>query len=124
MAELIDELKQKYDYVLMDTPALLPFADTEILAQYADGLIMVVRQAFAKKSALQTGNKFLALYPDKTIGCIVNHTNDDSNYGYYDFSHRSNSFIRSEKPKTFDTFGQFGRRKPKNEIFIEESDLH
>jgi tyrosine-protein kinase len=123
MIELIDELKQKFDYVLLDTPALLPFVDTEILAQYADGLIMVVRRGFAKRNAVETGNRFLALYPDKTLGCIVNNSRDTGNYGYYHDQRRSVSSTRSEKSKTNDLLGQLGWRKPQNGTSTNETDL-
>jgi capsular exopolysaccharide synthesis family protein len=110
MAELVEELKKKYDYVLLDPPALLSFTDTEILAQYADSLIMVVRQGLAKKTAVQSGSKFLALYPDKTLGYIVNGTKDEGDYGYYQLQHRSKLSKRSQEPKISSVFERFGIR--------------
>jgi capsular exopolysaccharide synthesis family protein len=124
MADLIGELKQRFDYVLIDSPALLPFSDTEILAQYTDSLMMVVRQGFATRDAIQTGNRFLAMYPDKTIGCIVNNTKEAGHYGYYNLQNRPDSFLRSKKTKTFSGFGQFGIQKPRNETFLKKSGLH
>jgi len=92
MVELIAKLSQTFDYVLIDTPAILPFSDTEILAHYASGLILVVRQAHAKPEAIQAANKLLALFPDKAIGCIVNQIKDhNGNYGYYRYQVKSES---------------------------------
>ena len=53
MAKLIDRLCQKFDYVLLDSPAILSFADTEILAYIANGLILVVRRAYTKRESVQ-----------------------------------------------------------------------
>ena len=127
MAELIEDLKQEYDYVLLDTPALIAFADIEILVQYADGMIMVVRQAFAKREAIKTGIKFLALYPDQVFGCIANQTMDNGNYGYYSqhySRHRSDLFPRSEKLKNFAKSGGAGKQEPKNDAFLKNDDLN
>jgi capsular exopolysaccharide synthesis family protein len=127
MAKLIDELKQEYDYVLIDSPAMLSFADVEILVQYADGLIMVVRQAYARREAIQTGVRFLALYPNQAIGCIANQTTDDGNYGYYSrhySQHRLYSDKMSEKPKSSAIFGQTGKRKLKKDAFLKDGDLN
>jgi capsular exopolysaccharide synthesis family protein len=123
MVDLIEKLKQKFDYILLDAPALLPFADTEILAQYADGVIMVVRQGFAKRKAIQTGQRFLALYPDKIIGCIVNHTKDVSDYGYYDLHHRSYPSVRTQRPRSLGMFKQDEIQKPKSESIVDERNL-
>jgi capsular exopolysaccharide synthesis family protein len=83
MFQLIEKLSERFDYVLLDTPAFLAVADVTKLAPYADGLILVVRREHARREAIQSTNKFLALYPDRVIGRIVNQTEDNSNYGYY-----------------------------------------
>ena len=43
MAALLDELRQRYDYVLLDTPSALPFPDVGILRDLVDGFVVVVR---------------------------------------------------------------------------------
>ncbi len=43
MAALIDELRRRYDYVLVDTPSALPFPDVGILRNLVDGFVVVVR---------------------------------------------------------------------------------
>lgn len=40
---LVDELRQKYDFVIIDSPPLLPVTDGAILARIADGALLVVR---------------------------------------------------------------------------------
>lgn len=41
--ELFCELREKYDYVLIDSPPLLPVTDAALLARITDGALLVVR---------------------------------------------------------------------------------
>jgi capsular exopolysaccharide synthesis family protein len=42
LTELFEEMRQRYDYVVLDTPPLILFPDCRVLQQYIDGLIMIV----------------------------------------------------------------------------------
>ncbi len=104
MAKLIEKLSQKFDYVLLDTPAFLAVADIAGLAHYVDGLILVVRRAHARREAVQAVGKFLALFPDKVIGRIVNQTDDNINYSYYQNRRNSDSHTILEKLRSLSIF--------------------
>ncbi len=49
MKELIQELKTKYDYIILDTPPVGLVSDALELAQYCDVTLYIVRQNFTKK---------------------------------------------------------------------------
>jgi capsular exopolysaccharide synthesis family protein len=44
MVDLLDEVRTSYDYVIIDSPPLLPVADGLELARIVDGVILVVRR--------------------------------------------------------------------------------
>jgi capsular exopolysaccharide synthesis family protein len=90
MENLIASLSQKFDYVLLDTPALSSFVDTEILAHYANSLVVVVRQAYTKRESVALMGKFLKGFQDKTICLVINQAKDNKDYGYYGYSQKSN----------------------------------
>ncbi len=48
--ELFAQLRQRYDRVIVDTPPIVPFADAAVLARFADGALMVVRNRVTPKS--------------------------------------------------------------------------
>jgi len=68
--ELLQEARQHYDYVIVDTPPLIPFADCRLIEQWMDGFLVVV-------AAHQTSPKLLAealhiMDPTKLVGLVLN----------------------------------------------------
>jgi capsular exopolysaccharide synthesis family protein len=93
MAKLIKELKLQFDYVLLDSPAMLAVADVSALIPIADGLIMVVRQAHAQRKAVQAAGEYLAKQDGKFKLLIVNQVDSTSHYYYYKDRKRSRPFM-------------------------------
>jgi non-specific protein-tyrosine kinase len=83
MTNLINSLRLKFDYVLLDTPALLGIADVAALIQKAGGIYWVVRRAYARRQAVETARQFLAGLSDKSISLIINQAEISGSYGYY-----------------------------------------
>jgi len=52
MGDLIMELKQKYDYIILDTPPVGLVSDALELAEYADVTLYIVRQNYTKKDMI------------------------------------------------------------------------
>lgn len=52
MEELINRLKESYDYILLDTPPVGLVSDAMELANFADVVLYVVRQNYTKKSMI------------------------------------------------------------------------
>jgi Mrp family chromosome partitioning ATPase len=42
LRELLELAKQKYDYILLDTPPVIPFPDCPIIAKLVDGFIVII----------------------------------------------------------------------------------
>lgn len=53
MAQLFAELKQQYDYILIDTPPVSLVSDALLLRRYVDGILVVVRHNYTKKNMLK-----------------------------------------------------------------------
>lgn len=52
LAILIDALKSRYDFILVDTPPVALVTDAFVLSQYADHCIFIVRQGYTPKEML------------------------------------------------------------------------
>jgi Mrp family chromosome partitioning ATPase len=83
MSNLINSLRLKFDYVLLDTPALLGLADVGALIQKVGGIFWVVRRAHARRQAVEAARQFLAGLSDKSISLIINQAENSGSYSYY-----------------------------------------
>jgi uncharacterized protein involved in exopolysaccharide biosynthesis/Mrp family chromosome partitioning ATPase len=69
--KLIDEARAHYDMIVLDTPPVLPFADTPMLSLKADGAIMVVRWRRTPRTVVQSAVKVLGAYGVRILGGVV-----------------------------------------------------
>lgn len=82
MATLMANFSDKYDFVIVDTPALTVAADAVTLGQMADGVLLVVRPGvvdsvnatFAKELLAKSGQREV-LYQYSYLSCERQHTN-------------------------------------------------
>lgn len=72
MVKLIDDLKNRYDYIFLDTPPINIVIDSSILAKLVDGVVVVVRQQIAEKKMLQEAVKKLNFANAKILGFVLN----------------------------------------------------
>ncbi len=78
---LIEQLTALFDWIIIDSPPILPLADTSAWARVADGILLVTRQGVTEKKKLQRGLE--AVESDKLIGALLNSSNRSSDDDYY-----------------------------------------
>lgn len=83
MTSLINALRLRFDYVLLDTPALLGIADVAALIQKVGSILWVVRRSHARRPAVLAARQFLTGLTDKSISLIINQTDIGGAYRYY-----------------------------------------
>jgi capsular exopolysaccharide synthesis family protein len=81
MKELIDELKLKYDYIIMDTPPVGLVSDALELAQYCDVTLYIVRQNFTKKEMITLLNNRVKRGELNNTSIILNGFQNKAKYG-------------------------------------------
>ncbi len=84
--ELVAEARHRYDYVILDTPPLIPVPDSRLLTQWVDGLLVVIR---ADKTPRQlVGAALSELDRAKVLGLVFNGGDaKHSRYGKYYYSY-------------------------------------
>ena len=88
-----EQLKDRSDVVILDSPPCLSVADAQVLAANVDGLIYVVQLGSTRKSALKHGNELLKQAHARILGVVYNKVqvggrNNDYYYGYYSYYHK------------------------------------
>lgn len=80
----LEKLKEKYDYIFLDTPPVTIVTDAILLSKNVDGFIVVVRQTRAEKKMLTDAVGKLRFVNAKIIGFVFNGVVvSKSGYGYY-----------------------------------------
>jgi capsular exopolysaccharide synthesis family protein len=78
---LLQKLSTWFDWIVIDSPPVLPLADTSVWARLADGILLVTRRGTTEKRKLQKGLE--ALDQNKLIGALMNSSNGAANGDYY-----------------------------------------
>jgi capsular exopolysaccharide synthesis family protein len=81
LSSLLDQLAGWFDWIIIDSPPVLPLADTSVWARLADGILLVTREGISEKRYLQKG--IAALEPKKLIGGLLNCSKSPGHNGYY-----------------------------------------
>ncbi|CAA9200623.1 exopolysaccharide transport family protein [Flavobacterium collinsii] len=81
MKELILELKQKYDYIILDTPPVGLVSDALELAQFADVTLYIVRQNYTKKDMITLLNTRVKRGELNNASIVLNGYENKAKYG-------------------------------------------
>jgi capsular exopolysaccharide synthesis family protein len=82
LSRLMEQLAAWFDWIIIDSPPVLPLADTSVWGRLADGILLVTREGTTKRRQLQSGLQ--ALEQSKLLGTVVNScaSTDHTNYYY------------------------------------------
>jgi capsular exopolysaccharide synthesis family protein len=88
---LMDRLTSWFDWIVIDSPPVLPLGDTSIWMRLADAILLVTRPGLTEKRQLQ--RTFEAVEQSKMLGILVNASSDASSMNYYRYyqEHRTPS---------------------------------
>jgi capsular exopolysaccharide synthesis family protein len=81
LSSLLVQLTASFDWIIIDSPPLLPLADTSVWARLTDGVLLVVREGKTEKRQLQRG--LAALDRSSLLGVVVNGFSGSDNKNYY-----------------------------------------
>ena len=81
---LIDDLRQRYDRVILDAPPVQVVSDPVMLATMASAVVYIVRAETTTAPVVRRGVKRLAMSPGRFTGIVLNYVdvNKSARYGY------------------------------------------
>ena len=95
MENFLEECKINFDYIILDTPPILPVTDSKLLAIKADATVLVVRSEISKLKHVSQAFKELGKVNANVIGTILNDVEVHSERLYY------NNSTKSKKSKIY-----------------------
>lgn len=85
---LLNDLRQEYDFVLVDTPPLLAVSDPCVVAAATDGLVLVVNLAKNRRDAIRRVQEMVATHSMRVLGVVANGVTAESDCtGHYAYGH-------------------------------------
>lgn len=97
MAGLVKRLRSDFDFVIIDTPPLLPVIDAAVVGAVADGVVLVVRHGRTTQHQLNRAKESIASVDARLLGIVYNriprprrwsHKGQD----YYDYESQDSRF--------------------------------
>nr|WP_157406178.1 CpsD/CapB family tyrosine-protein kinase [Neobacillus drentensis] len=84
MENIMEELKELYDFIIFDTPPILLVTDSQIMANKCDGVVLVVASGKTKKDQGMKAKELLQKANSQVLGVVVNGVRAKGEYyGYY-----------------------------------------
>jgi protein-tyrosine kinase len=80
MRRMLDQLRTRFDRVILDSPPILPLADVAVLAPMIDGTVLVVRAGVTPKPAIE--NALRAFDASRLLGVVLNESGMEDDYRY------------------------------------------
>lgn len=92
---LIEELRQDYQYIIIDSAPLLLVPDTLLIADTADATIYVSRSKHTKNDLIEFANKNIREHKIHNVGFILN----DVNKHFFSYGHKYSYGYHKEKER-------------------------
>jgi capsular exopolysaccharide synthesis family protein len=83
LSSLMDRISTAFDWVVIDSPPVLPLADTSMWIRMAEGILLVMRPGVTSKRQLQ--RTYEALEQSKLLGSVLNASNETATNHYYHY---------------------------------------
>jgi len=109
MKDLINELFERYAFIILDSPPILGLSDSLILSTITDGVIIVVRAGRTPKESVVQAKKLLRGVNARILGIILNGIRE-SDLRYSSYSYYYSYYYYSEEDGT----DKKGRRRKKH----------
>lgn len=104
MTSLVEQLRERFDIVLIDAPPLLPVTDAAVLSKVADAVLMVIRYKFTRREQVARAMQDLETVRARVLGTILTFVpSKGGRYDRLDYGYESVEDIRTASPSHVQT---------------------
>jgi len=87
LGAILEQLKEQFDQIIIDTPPVLALTDAQLISTHCDGVVLVAEAGKVKRSALLDAKERLQIVKARIVGVVLNNAKrkakDDYYYYYY-----------------------------------------
>jgi len=92
--DFIEVVREKYDFVIVDSPPVLAVTDPSAIAPRVDGVLFVLRLSKHAREAALRATETIATVGGRILGLVVNGVSDRQGYGYGKYGYRRYGYGR------------------------------
>ena len=103
MDMVLEQLKEKMDIIMLDSPPVIAAVDAAILGNKTQGVMLIFHMDETKREAAKYCVEQLNRSGARVIGGVLNNIDVDRKYGYYysyRYYYRYKYYYDSDPPKT------------------------
>ena len=100
MSEMLEQVRDEYDYIVLDTPPLLVVTDPSITASMVDGVVLTLRVRRKSKPNATESMNILRAVGANVLGVVINNSDEAGTsdgyrgYGYYRYGRYTSRYHR------------------------------
>jgi polysaccharide biosynthesis transport protein len=86
VASMFKELREDYEFVIVDTSPILPIADTRFVSQYVDSVVLCIFRDISQAPRIRAACEILEAFGVRSVEAVVTGVNDNlagKRLGYY-----------------------------------------
>jgi capsular exopolysaccharide synthesis family protein len=83
MTVMLEELKESFDVIIIDTPPALAVTDAQVVATKVDGVLIVIDYGKVKREAAMKVKANLQHVNARMLGVVINNVDRKNGEGYY-----------------------------------------
>ena len=102
MKQLLAELRNEYDYIVIDLPPINEVTDSLAISPYLDGLMLAVKQDVTTRFELELAMKHLEFSKTELLGFVYTNVSYESGYGKY------SRYGRYKRYGRYSAYGKYG----------------
>ena len=97
---ILEQLKEKFDYVILDAPPVSLVTDAAILGRIADGAILVVRSRYAPRETIKLAKQKLTSVGVKIFGVVLTRYEEKHKNSGYSYSYQYSYYGEEENKQS------------------------
>lgn len=112
MDQLFAELKQQYDYIVVDSAPASLFSDAFILTEYSQAVLYIIRQRYTLKKQINFLNDIYDNKKIENVGIILNDIRVGIKHGYEGYGYKTkNGYYHKENSNNYKPFKWINRKE-------------